>query len=239
MEFVNDNQKERIKVGGRTAPKISQKELIKRILEEYKKYFDEEEEYEVDSLNDIPQLKNIIPAIKKDLSVIEFDEENFNIDPNNLFGNYDKEHLVDNLVGIHTLENGFTFLGCQAGGDWECEIFYVVYWDGKKIRAYFPPYGNTHNSDFMTAFGSECGNERLSEKQHNKILQTYIDAGLSPKFNILWSPLNPTVDPLKANAHDIKNWLDLFCAKYGLAISDIQPNWKAIKQNLILKFKIV
>jgi len=43
----------------------------------------------------------------------------------------------------------------NAGGDWEFPICFVLYWDGKKMRAYIPSEGNCWNKQEKCAFGSE------------------------------------------------------------------------------------
>lgn len=84
---------------------------------------------------------------EKDLMKVQFDFENFEVEEGH-FG-------PKGLMGYHTLSNGFTFLGCCAGGDWEVPVFFIIYWDGKKLRAYIPTDGNPWNTDMGTAYGSE------------------------------------------------------------------------------------
>lgn len=69
------------------------------------------------------------------------------------------------LIGCHTLPNGLTFLGCSAGGDWEHPVFFIVYWDGKKIRGYVPTEGNPWNTTTKEAYGN---NEDADEKNAQK-----------------------------------------------------------------------
>lgn len=230
MKFINDNQKSMIKIGERTAVRISEKELVSKILETYGK---SEYAEPITSLDEVMFFKIITPQIEKDLSVILFDEENFTISHEEMFGDFDE----DALIGIHTLENGFSFLGCYAGGDWEGPVFYIIYWDGTQLRGYIPIYGNSYNSDFMTAFGSEGDNEWIYQGDiSRKIIQSYIDAGLASKFEYSSVILNP----YKIDILDIENWMELFFLKYGLDIdTDMNPNWAAIKEDILLRFTIV
>ena len=71
--------------------------------------------------------------------------------------NFDLENMDDSggLCGYHTEANGFTYCGFSAGGDWEFPLFFLVYWDGKKLRAYVPTYGNPWNTDTKQAFGND------------------------------------------------------------------------------------
>ena len=85
--------------------------------------------------------------VRDDLKV-NFDFENVSISTSD-FG-----QGLDGLLGYNTLDNGMTFLGVYAGGDWEIPVFFVVYWDGKKLRAYVPTKGNPWNTDTKQAYGN-------------------------------------------------------------------------------------
>jgi hypothetical protein len=97
--------------------------------------------------HDIPEFSPhvIVDKLGKDLKV-RFDLENFTMDEDD-FG-------PEGLCGYHTLPNGLTYCGMAAGGDWEFPVFFIVYWDGKKIRGYVPTKGNPWNSLTKTAFGN-------------------------------------------------------------------------------------
>lgn len=92
--------------------------------------------------------KGLTPEVYTDLEVVNFDEENSEWEPG--------EGYSGGTTGFHTLPNGLTFLGITAGGDWETPLFYIIYWDGDKLRAYVPTDGNHWNTDTNTAYGSEA-----------------------------------------------------------------------------------
>ncbi|MCK9458364.1 MAG: hypothetical protein M0R80_01820 [Proteobacteria bacterium] len=79
---------------------------------------------------------------------VEFDFENVTTDTSNCC------YELEGLLGYNTLDNGMTFFGVSAGGDWEIPVFFVVYWDGKKLRAYIPTDGNPWNTDTKQAYGN-------------------------------------------------------------------------------------
>ena len=93
--------------------------------------------------------------IRDDWSKINFDLENLMTAPRDL-----PDHP---LIGVQTLDNGFTFVGCHCGGDWELPVFAIVYWDGKTFRGYVPEDGNTFNPKTRTAYGSEDDDEDRDE----------------------------------------------------------------------------
>ena len=58
------------------------------------------------------------------------------------------------ITGYHTLSNGFAYLGVVVESREEAPFFYVIYWDGKKLRAYIPSAGNTWNTDRRSALAA-------------------------------------------------------------------------------------
>jgi len=95
--------------------------------------------------------RDLTPEVKKDLDKVQFDMENREWEggEDNSYDGFEK------ITGFHTLPNGMPYLGCCAGGDWESPLFYLIYFDGKKLRGYIPTDGNTWNTDTKTAYGSE------------------------------------------------------------------------------------
>jgi hypothetical protein len=92
-------------------------------------------------------LKRLTPRVEKDLSKVEFDTEN--MEDSGGFGN------STDIVGYHTLENGLSFLGVTAGGDWESPVFFIIYCDGKTLRGYIPTEGNPWNTTTKQAYGND------------------------------------------------------------------------------------
>jgi hypothetical protein len=62
---------------------------------------------------------------------------------------------LEHLVGYHTLSNDLTFLGLVSGGSWEIGIFFIIYYDGKQLRAYIPTDGNLWNTVTNEAYGND------------------------------------------------------------------------------------
>lgn len=93
-------------------------------------------------VNAIGNCYNLIEKLGRDIKV-NFDLENFD------WGE------AEGLMGLQTLDNGLTFWGMCAGGDWEQPVFFIVYWDGKKLRGYVPTDGNTWNTTTKQAYGND------------------------------------------------------------------------------------
>lgn len=62
----------------------------------------------------------------------------------------------DAIAGLRQLSNGLSFVGCSGGGDWEVPIFFIIYWDGQRLRAYVPTDGNVWNLSTRAAYGNDA-----------------------------------------------------------------------------------
>lgn len=89
----------------------------------------------------------LTPKVEADLSKCDFDVENVNCKKG-----YDG---AEEIAGFHTLPNGLTYLGVSAGGDWEVPVFFIMYFDGKDLRAYIPKDGNPWNTNSHQAYGND------------------------------------------------------------------------------------
>lgn len=145
------------KKGGRLAANISAEEFLEKAknLHNSKKYT-EEADWLINDANELFSLEAFMEssAVKKDLSKILFDTEN-----NSASSEYSPDPVEGNLMGFQTLDNGLHFIGFSSGGDWEWPIFVIIYWDGKSFRGFIPLSGNSINTIFNCAFGSEMDSD--------------------------------------------------------------------------------
>lgn len=120
--------------------------------------------------------------IRDDLNKINFDFENYS-SPNSL-------EDPPEIMGWHTLDNGFSFLGMWAGGDWETPVYFILYWDGKKVRGYVPETGNTFNPKYRTAFGSEGESPKYTS---DKDFDAYMTATYGADYEDVVQDIEPNV----------------------------------------------
>ena len=113
----------------------------------------------------------LFTVLHKDFKV-RFDLENFGCTT-------DKKD-AKSLVGIHTLSNGLTFWGMWGGGDWEKATFFLVYFDGKKLRVYIPTDGNPYNTDTMQAYGNDQDTDQKNMKKRYPKTVGQDDSDLQP-----------------------------------------------------------
>lgn len=129
---------------GRHAARISRSELAHKIVAVTGQTIEEL----IDDALESHELCNH-PSIADDLKKVQFDLENFSCQE--AYG-FNPDALAK-LIGLQ-YHFPLTFLGCNAGGDWECPIFFIIYWDGKKLRAYIPADGNSWSKKTKSAFGN-------------------------------------------------------------------------------------
>lgn len=106
---------------------------------------------------------------------VHFDTENFE----------DSECEYCPMNGYQVLD-GFPFWGFTAGGDWEHPIYFIVYWDGKKLRAYIPTEGNPFNTSTRWAYGNDGENEGgVSDADNGKFRGYEVDSHgeVHPEFD--------------------------------------------------------
>jgi len=93
-------------------------------------------------------LKNLTPKVCEDLGKVHFGIENLELKPEEAYAG------ADSVIGFRTLPNGLTYLGVLAGGDWEQDLVFIVYWDGRQLRGYIPTQGNPWNTETKKAYGN-------------------------------------------------------------------------------------
>jgi hypothetical protein len=137
------NTKRAFKDGGRQAPTISEKEFLGKLtdfVEQYKEDYDDTSgAVWGTALKIIRRMytdKKSENWIKKDFKGIKFDWENYDI------------------VGDVRTTKSIPYQLFNAHGDWEIPVYFMIYYDGKKIRVYVPTVGNTWRQDLKQALGN-------------------------------------------------------------------------------------
>ena len=144
--FINTARE--FKNGGRSAVKMSTDDFFKELKKFNEKYADDyEREHLTDNIK--KQMWTTIHIIrrmccdkkdnwiKKDFKNIKFDWENFD------------------YIGDVRATKGVPYYLCRANGDWETGIYFMVYYDGHKIRVYVPTVGNPYRLDIRQALGND------------------------------------------------------------------------------------
>jgi hypothetical protein len=109
----------------------------------------------------------LTPTVQKDLSKVKFDTENVEQDDKPQ-GAYQEGITYAKFppMGFNTLPNGLALYGIYAGGDWEAPVYFIIYWDGKKLRGYIPTDGNPWNRTTKEAYGNDEEDDAADCKKH-------------------------------------------------------------------------
>ena len=227
--FINDDAK--LRHGGRKAPQISKQSLRDIIISKAKQIDLAEFNWQVKNIGGFPSAGSVSAEelnIATTIIVQTLDTDNkFGFEWNNFYPYTPGGNPAPNdLRGMHTLNNGFTFLGFETAGDEQMPAFGIMYYDGKKLRLYFPSYGNYVNLDFKCALGSEW--DAAKEAQ----LETqYRNLGI-------WDNSDESLFE-----YGYPNWAALYCKKYGLGFYDCfdwkNINWDAIREDIEARIEIV
>jgi hypothetical protein len=132
---------------------------------------DELEEIEESFEKDLSyNIRNLIyySNIEEDLTKIEFTPENTEVNPGRM-----RVPEIDPLMGFHTYPNGLSTLGVLSGGDWETPVFFIIYFDGKELRAYIPKHGNVYDKKEKRAYDTEHNDKHDINLITNDILERF------------------------------------------------------------------
>lgn len=131
------------------------------------------------------------------------------------------------LLGFRTLPNGLTFYGMQLGDDSGYPLFLIIYYDGKRLRAYLPTYGNPWNTDCKCQIGQEIDTDIFCDK----IVPKYIQAGLlDPSF------AKPYFDWTTKQEEQAS---EAYLQKYGLTDSTLGFHWNAIQKDIETRIAVI
>lgn len=144
--IINDDYK--YKINGRKAPRITIDELKAQIKKTAMKhnggaYREDDEGVTYDEYAFV--IIHEDPTVNAD--------QKYHIYFENFFG--EDSAFCDTFSGFHTLDNGLTYYGFNGGADGDMDTFGILYYDGKKIRLYFPTYGNSINAKYKCALFNE------------------------------------------------------------------------------------
>jgi hypothetical protein len=94
----------------------------------------------------IEYFDKIFPEVVADLKGVDFKWKNVSATPS----------TADDWCGPRLLLGGMLpVLVLHAGGDHEVPVYFIVYWNGKRLCGYIPECGNLFNHDTFKAYGNE------------------------------------------------------------------------------------
>lgn len=124
------------------------------------------------------------------------------------------------LLGLQEFGK-FVFIGFEMGHVDTYPIFGIIYFDGKKLRLYYPSCGNMYNADFNACFGGES-----YAKDFERKYKDYIKEQLGDEDDEIY--------------HEVKSLSDCYAEKYFLSKDSVHYgfNWDLIKQDILSAFEV-
>ena len=165
-----------LRKGGRNAVKMSVDDFKNEMTHAHHEYAMEQgKEYKYD-LQKTPTPSNFVYSLCYDNRDNEKSKIASMLHKDIWEGKYDFDsENVDAIGGIKMSKNGFPYIQCDAGGDWECPVCFFVYFDGNHFRAYVPLKGNALNRNDKHAF-SGGGNENDAKFVQKELGISYDEA---------------------------------------------------------------
>ena len=133
------------------------------------------------------------------------------------------------LLGIHILPNKVPFYGFLLGGELEKPYFAMMYYNGSNFRVFIPESGNTINSDFYTAFGSEAYNATENPGDIISVYESFLGKSLDE------------ITCSKIPEQELEYWQPsiAYCIKNGYAANEESAydimntiSWKSILEDI-------
>lgn len=163
MIILNDDLS-KVEKGGLKAPKISVDDFKKELLNFIRKYNPSDYIDIAEFMKSDDPLKTLKgpeipidydPVVLKDLQKITFQHDN-----GAMHKVKDCPFHPNEFMGLHVTKTGLPFIGASGCGDEEwVEVFFILYFDGNRMRGYIPYYTNTYNPKTKAAFGLDNTDE--------------------------------------------------------------------------------
>lgn len=142
------NKDVKLRKGGRTICKMSDKQFAEKAKELINKVCDKYSKERIQNTNSVSKIINNIPYAIREL----YWEKNTTVfkDFKGISPDWENYDLVGSLRHV----KGAPYITMRIGGDWECPICVMCYYDGKEFRCYVPEKGNAFRKDLKILFGN-------------------------------------------------------------------------------------
>ena len=140
----------KLRKGGRKIAKLSETQFVEKakafILNVCK-----DDEYTVEKINNTNATNKIIAKLPRAVRQSYYDDKStIHKDFKDIKPDWENFEISGSLRTV----KGCPYIIMYAGGDWECPICIMVYYDGKQFRCYIPEKGNAYRKDVKRLFGN-------------------------------------------------------------------------------------
>ncbi len=143
----------KLRKGGRKIAKLSEKQFGEKakkfILDTCK-----DDSWTTDKMNKTNSTSKIISSLPRAIRTIYYnDKKGETIIKKDFKGIQPDWENYDITSGLRTVK-GCPYIVMMVGGDWECPLCVMIYYDGKQFRCYIPEKGNAYRKDTKRLFGN-------------------------------------------------------------------------------------
>ncbi len=143
----------KLRKGGRKIAKLSEKQFGEKakkfILDTCK-----DDSWTTDKMNKTNSTSKIISSLPRAIRTIYYnDKKGETIIKKDFKGIQPDWENYDITGGLRTVK-GCPYIVMMVGGDWECPLCVMIYYDGKQFRCYIPEKGNAYRKDTKRLFGN-------------------------------------------------------------------------------------
>lgn len=157
----------KLRKGGRKIAKLSEKQFGEKakkfILDTCK-----DDSWTVDKISNTNATNKIISSLPHAIRTIYYNDKKGDTIIKKDFKGIEPDWENNDITGGLRTVKGCPYIIMTVGGDWECSLCVMVYYDGKQFRCYIPEKGNAYRKDTKRLFGN-C------DASYNSKTETYTD----------------------------------------------------------------
>lgn len=143
----------KLRKGGRKIAKLSEKQFGEKakkfILDTCK-----DDSWTTDKMNKTDSTSKIISSLPRAIRTIYYNDKKGETTIKKDFKGIQPDWENNDITGGLRTVKGCPYIVMMVGGDWECPLCVMIYYDGKQFRCYIPEKGNAYRKDTKRLFGN-------------------------------------------------------------------------------------
>lgn len=143
----------KLRKGGRKIAKLSEKqfgEKAKKFILDICK----DDSWTTDKMNKTDSISKIISSLPRAIRTIYYNDKKGETTIKKDFKGIQPDWENYDITGGLRTVKGCPYIVMIVGGDWECPLCVMIYYDGKQFRCYIPEKGNAYRKDTKRLFGN-------------------------------------------------------------------------------------
>ena len=143
----------KLRNGGRKIAKLSEKQFAEKakkfILDTCK-----DDSWTIDKISNTNATNKIISSLPRAIRTIYYNDKKGDTIIKKDFKGIEPDWENHDITGGLRTVKGCPYVIMIVGGDWECPLCVMIYYDSKQFRCYIPEKGNAYRKDIKKLFGN-------------------------------------------------------------------------------------